>query len=540
MGWDRARSEARIKGFLDGIGEIEIEPMTRTMDLENLSETKCREITGTHLYSEIANLPALVNEVEDEVERKRLVQAIHVFQREAARIIAAVDGDRIHFQAARVHALIYRPISATDVQARNAVLIQLMLDRYGRVFAAAYPELPAVQVRSGSDHGKALGTRNGQRGDRELLFLGSPANQAAKLLPSGRDRRLTPRVYDLLPADLQELASDDGDANSLSRPSSTRLAELLAKYKIDWSEEAAKKRLDDDKKALPLNEIELAGARTLIAFDDLTPRKSKYVLGATVYADVSGFTAYVEGAKDRDAQRERLRNFHVIRKEMAAVIKGDFGAIRVQYQGDRAQGFIHLPDGDSEAIAGGSVDIAAGLQSSFEETLKAALTGIDTLGLAVGIGQGETIATKLGERGHRDRICLGSAVSRGERNEERVGKQDVGIDSPTFNGLAPEVQATFSWDASAGCYVAHGLRVASLEKAKTAAALSKRSVHVGVSGGVVVVNPTPRPGLTPVVPARSWSDEALDTAKVVGLVVVASSILATTWLAIQRFLRTTR
>lgn len=58
----------------------------------------------------------------------------------------------------------------------------------------------AWRLATGLDHGSAIATRNGASGDQELLFLGSPANHAAKILHKSGGIRMTPEVHDLLPA----------------------------------------------------------------------------------------------------------------------------------------------------------------------------------------------------------------------------------------------------------------------------------------------------------------------------------------------------
>ena len=63
---------------------------------------------------------------------------------------------------------------------------------------------------------------------------------------------------------------------------------------------------------------------------------------ATVFGDVSGFTAYIDKAAAEDRSKEALRVLHAIRREMAAVVKQDFGGVRVQFQGDRVQGSLFI------------------------------------------------------------------------------------------------------------------------------------------------------------------------------------------------------
>ena len=194
-----------------------------------------------------------------------------------------------------------------------------------------------------------------------------------------------------------------------------------------WSAAEAEDRLDDDLEKFPAAKVNLWGASTRIDFDTLSFTNGKLVEAATLFGDVSGFTAYIDSKYSDEDKRQALREFHAIRQEMAEVVKKDFDGVRVQFQGDRVQGLFHLPENDPDSFSQEVVSAGVGLQSSFEQVLKVVLPAIADLGLAVGISQGTTIATKLGERGHRDRICLGAEVLRAEANEERVGKFEIGI-----------------------------------------------------------------------------------------------------------------
>lgn len=508
MSWSEKRSRERVAGYVEDAKGTEVKPMVREMALENLSEKVCREIEGAHVYIELAGVPKLFDDIGTLTERKRLMQAVHIFQREIDRILDAVGATHIHFQASRGHALAYLPINQIDEHAKSAVLAQLIADRFERVLRDAYPQFASLRVISGSDRGLAIGTRNGTAGDRELLFIGSPANQAAKLLPHGTARRLTDNVYDnLAPSLAEQVTADDLGAYSLARPSTAEFEAILEEFEIDWSEEESRERVADDKRQFPLSEIEFSGAQVKIDFDDLSIRNSKSVLAATSYGDVSGFTAFVEAAENEQQQSEALQAFHVIRREQAQVIKTDYDAVRVQYQGDRVQGLTHLPEDDDTAIARSSVEMAIGLQSSFEGPLKEALPQIADLGLAVGVGLGDTVATKLGPRGHRDRICLGEAVSRAEQNEERVGKGEIGIDKATYDLLEDEMREKFAWSASARCYVAAGLTWRKSEISKLAAAVAAGAVFVGAVAAATVISHRASPGATQVTPGRSWAPE---------------------------------
>src|SRR5947199_5974493 len=103
MSWDYKRSLERIRTHLDGMGEITVEKLAREADLEQLlSETNCRAIFGAHVYIDVSNFAALASAATaNKEDTKRLAQAIHLYQREVARIIECsdmFDGVRVHFQ----------------------------------------------------------------------------------------------------------------------------------------------------------------------------------------------------------------------------------------------------------------------------------------------------------------------------------------------------------------------------------------------------------------------------------------------------------
>ena len=79
--------------------------------------------------------------------------------------------------------LIYRPIRDAGEIAAKACSPAADPRPLRVVFNEEFTDLSDAEIQSGADIGDAIGTRNGMDGDRELLFLGRPANHAAKLLP---------------------------------------------------------------------------------------------------------------------------------------------------------------------------------------------------------------------------------------------------------------------------------------------------------------------------------------------------------------------
>ena len=517
MAWDYIRSKERIQKHLDEMGEIKIEKLKRDADLNSLlSETCCREIYGAHVYVSVSNFAHLASgSAEDEDRYKELIQAVHIYQREVSRIVEGdgiFDGVRVHFQGPKLHALFFRPIDASAKISAKAVLLQLVLkDFVASVFNPAFPEFSDFKVAGGADIGDAIGTRNGSHGDRELLFLGDPANHAAKIISSHGCLRLTNRVYDELPEDLQEIcASVTGEADlyQIQTVASSKLDDLTKKYGVGWDREASRKRIDADKEQFPLEDISYSGADKLIDIDELTIRNNKRVLAASVFGDTTGFTAYISASASDEQKKERLREFHAIRKEMAEVVRKDFNGIRVQFQGDRVQGLVHLPKDDDAGISTEAVDIAVGLQSSMEKSLKDCLPAIkNNIFLAAGVDQGTTLVTKLGTRGHRDRICLGEPVEGAAASEERCEDKEIGVSKVVYDELPDRLKNHFSYNTARQCYVAVGLTADKVEQAEKASSLYEGGGGVYVTSGVagLAVSTEESSDARKVVPARSYA-----------------------------------
>lgn len=498
MAWNYDRSLKRIGDHLDGMGEITVEKLKREADLWSLlSETNCREIFGAHVYVDVSNFSPLASKATattDEI--KRLVQGVHIYQREVARIVEGTDlfdGVRVHFQGARLHALFYRPIDKATKIATRAVLLQLVLrDFVDSIFNPSFPKLGNFQTAAATDIGDTIGTQNGVEGDRELLFLGGPANKAAKTLGGAGTDRLTKIVFDALPEDLQALCveTDDASVYLLAGVSQGDLDDLCATYGIAWNREQSEARIAEDKKSFPLCDIEIESAETLIDLDLLGIRKNKRVLAASAFADLTGFTAYIERADTADKQKEALRVLHAVRKEFSRVLTDDFNGVRIQYQGDRVQAIFHLPKDKEEAISRKAVDACAGIQSSMETTLKDKLPEASDLHVAVGVDTALTLASRLGTRGARDPICLGASVQNAARIEEAVDGKETGVSSAVHVSLPDEHQELFVWRATAQAYVASTLTVDKLERAAEASKMftPAGSVYVQTTAGVTTLS----------------------------------------------------
>jgi class 3 adenylate cyclase len=363
-------------------------------------------------------------------------------------------------------------------------------------------------IAGGTDVGDAIGTRNGRRNDRELLFLGNCANYAAKIISSAGRLRISKATYDALQDDLRELCEKvDDEVYQLNSVSQSKLDELLEKYKIEWDREKSQERIDEDKRAHPLKDIEYSSANALIDLDSLSIWNNKRVLAVSIFGDITGFTAYIDSAETDDEKRKALRVLHAIRKEMATVVAIDFNGLRVQFQGDRVQGLYHMPKDEETKIATEAVEAAVGLQSSMEKTIKEKLPEAKELNLAVGVDIDTTLVSKLGTRAHRDRICLGSAVDNAAKLEEKSSGGQIGISKRVYEALPERLSKHFSYNTTIGCYVAKDLTADKVERAEKAAAAAGAPAFITSDKSGVTVTEREREGARVIIPGRSYAED---------------------------------
>lgn len=460
MSWDKQRSTERIQQHLRGMQPINVSDLTKDMDLEQVvSENQCKQIFGVHVYAALTGLAQRVSSVPEGKGQKRLMIALHLYQQEVFRIVEQVfKGYCVHFQGSKLHALFYQPFNDKQELAVRAVLLQLVLDDFAHtVFHAVFPRYKKTMVASGADLGVTIATSNGLSNDREMLFLGSAANYAAKIIDQNDHcPRLTKNIYQALPQELKVLCrpvrTDPAPSVYLLQPPErTELATLLQSYGIRWKPEDRKQHLQQEKDRLSLKPMMTHSEAPLTHLNALSIHNNRRVFAASLFADVSGFTRYIEKAENSARKKQALRVLHVLREEMACVVRQDFPGRRVQFQGDRVQALFI---GEEHEVAQRAVQAAIGLQSAMEGPIKQCLPQAGPLHLAIGIDMDWTLVSRLGVRKHRDPICIGFAVERAAAFEEASDGRQIAISRRLYRALPPNLKCRFQRNRQAQCYLA--------------------------------------------------------------------------------------
>lgn len=382
---------------------------------------------GVHVYANLMAYNDRLTEAgrETEASHARALQLLHFHYSGCDLLAEAFDVQRVDFHAGRLHAVVLTPEGVDREGERIAKAIAFasafreMVDRGGRRYGVDFQ----TDVRIGIDSGPAIAVNSGRASEPEPLFIGSPANYAAKLADGAEPGIfLAPRVEQARTG-VQPLAAvrvaDEFAARVLGEGIEVRSLRKAARVPLDEAFEALVRDQDSLLKANGgVRPAEFSfhyrqpPLRT-VKFVDHPPSNSIRMPLASLFADLDGFTAYVDAAIAGGRIAEAVSNLHVLRVEMAAVLQEDFGGRKIRFIGDCLHGVIAVGgarDTDAMATVKEAVLAAAAIRSSFE-LCRQLLPGIQRLGIAIGIEFGPTPMCRLGLRGDASVRCSSSKAT---------------------------------------------------------------------------------------------------------------------------------
>mgnify|MGYP001765935927 CR=1 FL=1 len=469
-GWDKARSKARIDNFiakvprLTAVQTFDVDAFERrrvtvlasrgaTLDASidpifDLPTTAAIVVHGVHVYAQLIDFSQQMRDLKMETVagHERLLTMLHLHYAACDAVAVEFEAQRVDYHGPRMHAVIVTPVGPENERERIrralqfANALQRTIEEIGRsVGAGQY----SSRVRIGLDSGMAVAINSGRGSERDPLFLGSPANHAAKLAEG----------------DIPGIFVSGRIRSSLGMPALESVdAEKASVLHLATARALFSRAVEADD-TLVANSVERVKSRTFpggslptfsfhhheppldsIKFDDLVPSNAIRMELLSIFGDVSGFTAYVDECIAGQRIPEMVRNFHVIRSELAASLREDFNGRKIRYIGDCIHGVIAKGDARSTDVRGSiesAVAAAAGLRSSFD-LCRTVLGTPSNLGIAFGIEFGATPISRIGIRGDRSvRCCVGKSVSESEGlqsdcdgRETRIGPRAL-LQAPT-------------------------------------------------------------------------------------------------------------
>ena len=449
--WNKDRASKRIDGKIADlpIKDIEIKEYVRDTDLTNLPKNVAYRVNGVHLYADILNLSEMLNvtAVEGETCHKRTLRFLNLHYRAVYRILQRVDAIFVDFHNQRLHSVVSKPYDVEADRVHKAVAMgQLIIDVLARTGEDA--DHPAARVRIGIDTGKALAVNNGRRGHREPLFLGVPANHAAKRAGGGSATGIYLTNEARIAIGLKK--TDNEDTTPLT---SAEITTSKDKAKLSVTADEIVKEWKDDLEKNPIGKFEFTAHTppfSTLDMEDLSAKNSRRQDAATVYADIDGFTAYVGANIASDASAKHVvRALRVLRSELDAVLHEDFCGRKVRFIGDcihglEVEGTAQTTD-EKETISNLTL-CAGGMRSSFDlalTKLKEKGTDASSLGLAIGFEFGPMTATRLGMKGELVRCSVSRGVLTAEQEQSRCAGTETALGATAYKNASEAVRSLF-------------------------------------------------------------------------------------------------
>ena len=416
--WNQERSETRILSRYDEVEEVKISNYTRETSLDNIPVHRAYLLHGAHIYLDLQNFDEILatTDVDGETSHKRALRFLNLHYRAVHRILAETGAIRVDFHNQRLHAVVAKPYGADTARDRiiRAVAIADLIQQVLQVTGDSDEKVPNAQVRVGIDSGKALVVNNGRRGAREPLFLGTPANRAAKFAAgTGTGIYLTNDAR--VAIGLRSLSKD------LDRETPLTAAEIAACHdeaELEVTTDSIVKAWQQEQKDTPIGSISFSRPTppaSNLDIDALTLSNSKRFDGISIYADIDGFSEYVSTHIESNPE-DVVRTLHVLRSELDAALSSDFAGCRVRFIGDCIHGLMVEGTAyttNEESTLSNAVMCAGALRSGFntaQSVLKRKRVAAGSLGLAIGFEFGWESATSLGMRQERIRCAMGRGV----------------------------------------------------------------------------------------------------------------------------------
>lgn len=481
MAWNEDHARKRIRGFMDSVpqGDIKVEDF-RTFLAETrvrkgalleassqaalLDVPRNRAITthAVHVYANLINFNEVLSDAgrETETSHRRALEFLHAHYGACDALIDEFEMQRVDFHGSRLHAVVLAPDGQENEGERVRVAV---------TFAAAFREMVErlggehphfkTTVRIGIDSGPAVAIDSGRSDEREPLFIGSPANHAAKFADGDEEGlNLSPRAAAALGQNLDPLTKsivltedvergylgDNVVTANMQRSGNARLekaySSLVESLEARTAFGASETTFRFHHKEPPLKDL---------VYADHPPSNAVRMELASIFADVDNFTDYIDKAILTGRIAEAVANLHVIRAEMGAVLRDDFSGRKVRYIGDCIHGLLAEGDRSSTnalSTMKAAVGAAAGLRSSFE-LCREMLPGTENLGLAIGIDYGATPICRLGLRGAASvRAATSRATCVSETEQRRCGGTETALGESAYRASPANIREAFSAD----------------------------------------------------------------------------------------------
>jgi hypothetical protein len=447
---------ARIQNVRAMLGaRTDVEPVIR-----DLSPGQAVLVDTVQVYVNVVNYNQmrLVQGQETAESHARALSFLHLHYAALDRASDGAGAQRIDFHGPRMHTVMLQT-AGSDAAARAATVARALslARRTIAISEAATRDVARSSItplfRIGIDIGTCIAIDSGRSDEREPLFIGRAANHAAQLAEGDR-----PGVYlsDRVRALLGLPQRGSLTLERMSEAGGLELAALGASASVDPID--VRSRVDEVRETMRKHRDSTIGVdgfyfhhhqpplRT-IDYSALRPANSIRMPLVSIFADLDGYTRYVDEAMAAGNAADPVRDLHVIRSELNAVLQDDFEGRKVRFIGDCLHGLIAAGNSVSTDAAESverATACAGALRSSFDLVLEH-LPSARRLGLAVGLELGPTPISRIGIRGERSvRVASSVATLESERCQSLCTGSQTMIGERAYNAASYDTRDLFA------------------------------------------------------------------------------------------------
>jgi len=324
MAWDKHRAAARIEKLLDSVParDVQVDRFDDTYAQRRAAEriqaeskgeyagspilklpyNKAVLVDGVHVYANILNLDDYLLQDGEETDQSHIdaLKFLHLHYAACDALIAEFDLQRVDYHGARLHAVVVSPngnqgefLRLSKAIAFSHALAKLLVDANSTIANNRF----ASSLRIGIDTGQSVGVNSGRGSESEPLFLGKPANNAAKLCEG-----LEPGIYisERARAAIHENQDSYFHNDTKAPVANVFLEDAYLRSSANELTQRARSRLfgnSDVLKSLDSAESFVFHYKKpplkTIKYQDLSPSRSIRMGMVSIFADIDGFTDYV-------------------------------------------------------------------------------------------------------------------------------------------------------------------------------------------------------------------------------------------------------
>jgi class 3 adenylate cyclase len=229
--WKKNTQEAKDNLVL---ADMNVSGVEGPINIDALSESNSKGFNGGPFYADLDGFTACVQAAEKDDDVKSLVRAFHLIRQEFQSVIEGdFDGLAIQHQGDCVLGIGYLPAGSDqdNRRRRKALDIAIGLQSSMEHVLQDYVGTRVIHLAVGVAAGNVLLTRLGKKGERELVALSPPVDDAQRLQKKSgaKQTRISQSVYDAINDDvIRDQFSKSGDsyiATDLTFPNLEKLNE---------------------------------------------------------------------------------------------------------------------------------------------------------------------------------------------------------------------------------------------------------------------------------------------------------------------------